>query len=367
MSHIKVAYMFGQLNRGGAETLVLDVCAHSAVLPFTPMLIHRNGGVLGTDFARTEVQMYKLSPRRGKYISYILALRHLLLRNNVTVVHAQQSLDGVFAKIATIGTGIKVVVTFHGFDFRENKLSKCFHWLALRLCDTACFVSKCQRDYYLESYKIQSRRQRTCFIYDGVDFRKLDKLYDAPNDIISNNRVKLVMVGNFMRGRDQYQICRSLKRVKEQTNNFDFYFVGRRTKGVEYLYDNCIRYIKENDLDENVHILGERSDVPAILQQMEGFVYASNCDTFGIAIVEAMAVGLPVVVNDWAVMKEITNNGEWATIYTTEDIEDCADKIVDLIEHIDTYHAKAQMLKPIVRKAYSIEQHIEQLNLMYSR
>jgi glycosyltransferase involved in cell wall biosynthesis len=47
-----------------------------------------------------------------------------------------------------------------------------------------------------------------------------------------------------------------------------------------------------------VHFLGHRNDVIALLKGADFFIQASRWEGFGIAAVEAMAVGLPVIVTD---------------------------------------------------------------------
>jgi len=89
-----------------------------------------------------------------------------------------------------------------------------------------------------------------------------------------------------------------------------------------HLYDDCVNYCKQNGLEYKVLFLGSRTDIPQILDQLDAFVYATDHDTFGIAVVEAMAVGVPVFVNDWEVMKEITVDGKYATLYKTKDEKD---------------------------------------------
>jgi len=113
-----------------------------------------------------------------------------------------------------------------------------------------------------------------------------------------------------------------------------------------------------------------RQDVPELLMQMDGFVYSSVSDTFGIAVVEAMAAGLPVIVNDWEVMREITNDGAWATLYRSNDAEDCADKIDKLIHELRTNREqvmqRCESIAHEVRAKFSIENHIRQLEQIYN-
>ena len=105
--------------------------------------------------------------------------------------------------------------------------------------------------------------------------------------------------------------------------------------------------------------------MPAILQYADIFIYSSEHDTFGIAVVEAMAVGLPVVVNDWDVIKEITEEGTFATLYRSGDVTDSVDKIEHLLMNLEAYKRNAKMLMDRVRERYSIQTHIQNLNMVY--
>ena len=113
----------------------------------------------------------------------------------------------------------------------------------------------------------------------------------------------------------------------------------------------------------HVHFLGVRSDVPELLKSMDGFVYSTDHDTFGIAVVEAMAAGLPVVVNDWPVMNEVC--GDDAVYFKSKDPEDCADKIELLLAELPQRKEAARKNAEIVRRKYSIESYIERLAKIY--
>ena len=381
---MKVAYLLGSLNRGGTETLLLDVFRSAQSASFGIIGVHRHDGAYRDDFYQAGPPVYRLFPRHFGLLCYLLRLRNLLLREKVSVVHAQQAVDCLYAVLATAGTDIRVVETFHGFDFGAGKPARWLNRLSIRMADAVCFVSRAQRDYFIRRYALQKQSSKLHVVYNGVDFSKLDGENAEPDFLSANGpatagipvshtaevqmrRIRLAMVRNFVRGRAQSSICRSIKLLRDRgCTGFDFYFVGKRDEAEPWRYDDCVRYCRENGL-ENVHFLGGRGDVPAVLQHIDGFVYATDHDTFGIAVVEAMAAGIPVVVNDWQVMTEITHDGQWAALYRTGDDADCARAVSELLEHLADRKRKAAAIAPQVRAAYSIERHISRLAEIYDK
>ena len=61
---MKVAYYFGRLNRGGAETLVADLLMCHENIPFQPVCIYRDEGTLSEMFRQSGAPMLKLRRRK---------------------------------------------------------------------------------------------------------------------------------------------------------------------------------------------------------------------------------------------------------------------------------------------------------------
>ena len=320
---MKIAYLLGSLNRGGTETLMLDVFRNAQKHGLNAIGLYRKGGQLESDFIQSGVPMYKLQVRRN-LVGYIIQLRRLLIRNKITVVHAQQPIDALFAWFACQNTGIKLILTFHGYDFDTRKSGLLILKFIIKRTDVNLFVSKAQQEYYEQKYSLTPEKQQV--VYNGVSFEKLnatthkmisshhisnlrDELHITPDTLL------LGTVGNFNSVRDQLTLCRFLKLLDKHEIDFHFVFVGKRIETTPDLYNECFNFCQKNGLSTKVSFLGSRNDVPAILHQLDAFMYATNHDTFGIAVVEAMAVGVPVFVNDWKVMAEITDNGKYATLY----------------------------------------------------
>lgn len=378
---MKIAYLLGSLNRGGTETLLLDVFRNAAANQLEAIAVYRKSGVLESDFINSPVQLYKL-PFQKNIVRYFFHLRKILINQNIKCIHAQQPLDALLAWIATFGLDIKILLTLHGYDLQESRLGKMILSFILKRTDTNIYVSNAQREYYQKKYRLDENKQRV--LYNGISFNKFDKIKSASTHSMTSSHtmskentlrrdLKLTpeavlfgMVGNFNKVRDQLTICRFLKLLKKEDIPFYFVFMGKRVENSSNLYDDCVNYCRQNDLLANVSFLGSREDVPDILSQLDVFVYATDHDTFGIGVVEAMAVGIPVFVNDWLVMSEITDNGKYATIYKTKDEQDLLRYFLLFLQDNTSFIRKAREASIFVREKYSIEKHIEKLKKIYN-
>ena len=362
---MKIAYILGSLNRGGAETLVLDIFKNHRPSDFNLVCIHRKSGVLKEEFKHTNVPMIHLSVKKNVF-SYLYRLRNTLKRHAVDVIHVHQLIDALFVWLVFLGQKKKIIFTLHGYDFQKKKSQKFLLGFILGKTDKNIYVSNAQKEYYQTEYKLDKKNQIT--IYNGISFSKIDSFTFSSlrNELgIDQNSLLLGSVGNFVPGRDQMTICRFLKGLNEQTVDFHFVFVGKYVNDSSYFYDACVLYCHNNNLTNKVTFLGLRSDVPNIVSQLDAFIYSTKHDTFGIAMVEAMSLGVPLFVNDWSVANEITKNGEYATLYKTKDESSLLSCFMHFISNRITYYSKATKAKLYVRDKFSIKQHVENLKEVY--
>ena len=105
---------------------------------------------------------------------------------------------------------------------------------------------------------------------------------------ISNNYKKIcIVVGNLMKRKNPFEIIHSFKRLNLEA---DLVFVG---EGV--LMAQCIEVAKGHD---NIKILGNKRNVAEYLQISDYFLSAAIAEGLPNAVIEAMAVGLPVILSN---------------------------------------------------------------------
>lgn len=365
---MKVAYLIGSLNRGGAETLLLDIFRKCESTPFDMILIHRKGGLYENDFENEKPHCYRIAPRKWHFCAYLQQLRNTIIEEHVTIIHAFYWLDVIYAKLATVGLNIPIVITFHGYLGGEaGWLDGLRYRMVMQVAKKLCFVSKVQMQSYEKRYG-EVVKKNGVVLYNGLNFDKFDLAREGVSEITNERKIQLCMVGNFNSVRSQIVVAKALALLKNRkVIPWKFSFIGGKCKGEERYYDECVAYCEEHDLN-NIHFLGVRKDVPTILKSMDGFVYSSDNDTFGIAVIEAIACGLPIIVNDHPVMKEVCGEAnDGIRYYKTGDAVDAAAQIEAMVENLELSKKTAVANAVRVRDKYAIETHIQQIYKVYSK
>ena len=147
---------------------------------------------------------------------------------------------------------------------------------------------------------IPATRSRTTIIPNAADVSRFAHVA-APADRaalgIPAHATLLTCVGRLEEQKDHATLIRAMGRLPETVHAA---FVGG---GV--LEEGLRAQAASLGVGERVHFLGRRSDIPEILTASDMYVQPSRWEGFGIAVVEAMAAGLPVVISDVAGVREV--------------------------------------------------------------
>jgi len=359
---MKVAHLMGTLNRGGAETLLLDICRNAEAAEFDMILIHRREGIMLNDFQDSGVELVKITPKSFWDVGYLFRLRRIIRERQFGLLHAHQNIDALVALIVTIGLGTKVVLNIHGLGLESGFIPSTIRRVAISNVDLTLYVSKNQQAHYAD-------RKRSLVLYNGLDFTKTGaaSISEIRNEFkVADDEMLLGSVGNFTNVRDQITVCHFLAVIASEGIRFKFIFIGAPSPAEPKLYAACVDFCRKQGIEDRVIFTGSRSDVPTLLPQLDAFIYSTVHDTFGIALVEAIASGIPVFVNDQAVMREVTNDGAWANIYQTKNINDLYSKFIQFYEEPEMYLEKARENATAIKVRYDIGNYLRNLKQIYA-
>ena len=291
----------------------------------------------------------------------IWGLRKYVKQNKIDLVHCHTPYGLVYIFFATLLLPVERILTVHGS--KNNTRSKLIYIISFILSHRVLFVSSSFKERMKSALGLKENKKFKV-LQNGINVEKFPQFSDSIKS--ANRPIALGMVGNFYNdGRDQLTVCKGTKLLKKKGLEFSLYFAGGARKEKSYFLDSCVSYVKVNDLTDSVKFLGFQDDVYSLLNEWDVFVYSSNRDTFGIAVVEAMMAGIPVIVNDLDVFVEITENGKYGTLYKSKDPNDLAARIEAYLKNPKPFHEKAELAAVYAREKFSIEKHVKQLHKIY--
>lgn len=110
-------------------------------------------------------------------------------------------------------------------------------------------------------------------------------------------------------------LIKAFARIKDNVDGAELWIAGEGEERGE-----LERIINEEELGESVKLLGWQDDLGPIYEQAAGFVLSSDAEGYGLAVIEAMQHGLPVVMTDVGLADEIVINEESGLVVPVNDI-----------------------------------------------
>jgi glycosyltransferase involved in cell wall biosynthesis len=110
---------------------------------------------------------------------------------------------------------------------------------------------------------------------------------------------------------------------------------------------------------------GMRRDIPSLLPLMDLFVLPSLYEGFGIAILEAMAAGRPVVATAVGGIPEVVVHGETGLLVPPGDPVALADALHELLAHPERARALGARGRERAREKFRIESIVRQHEALY--
>lgn len=365
---MKVMHILDSLNRGGTEMLTLDVCRNARANNLDLTLVVTGSGELESEFKNSGAHFYRLERRGPVDLKLARKIRSIIEENRIEVVHTHQAVEALHAYLATRrSANIKRAMTFHlCTSDAKNKL-------ALNLLVPRMHANVAVSQELLNCLQATAgfdTTERFYVVHNGVDRHRLKPTgTDLRKELgIAANNLLLGMIANFYpdRRKDQLTICRSLPAFFAAVPEAHFVFVGGDVDAGPEM-ERCVAACHDLNITDRVRFLGNRADIPDILQALDIYVHSSVNESLGMAVVEAMLSGVATVVSDIGALLEVTGNGEVAVVFRTGDAGDLAAKLVALAGDADRRGELAQRGQDYALRHFTIEAHISRLIELYNK
>lgn len=233
----------------------------------------------------------------------IIDITRFLRNNFYHVVHTHNSKAGFIGRLAARLAGVPVIIhTVHGFAFHEEEpmwrqsLFKILEILASRWCDKMIFISQPLIDWALKEGI--TTKDKIIKIYSGIDLDKFRPLNENEETLIrkkwgiNENDAVIGIVSKLWEGKGHEVLISAFREIKKEIKTAKLVIVGEGP-----LQGRLNRLVKTLGLEESVIFTGFQSDVSEIISCFDVAVLPSFFEGMGRVLLEAMAMGKPVVAS----------------------------------------------------------------------
>jgi glycosyltransferase involved in cell wall biosynthesis len=307
---IKVLHIIKSLGRGGAETLLPETLKlhdkrkfefhYIYFLPWKNQMvesIEQAGGHVMCIAARNNIFMVLSA---SKVISYI---KH----NDIDIVHSHLPWAGVVARLAKKLRNVPLVYTEHNKQERYHGITRIMN-LSTIGANTRILAVSDEVAVSIRKFKPKLRAPLSV-LANGVNSASFSRSLFSGNEV----RVELnipadaIVTGTVSVFREQKRLdvwLQTAAAILKDHPNTHFIIVGDGPKR-----DEIFKLRNDLGLVERVHLVGLQTEVRPYLAAMDIFMMASKFEGLPVALLEAMAMSLPVVSSSAGGIPQVVRNG----------------------------------------------------------
>jgi glycosyltransferase involved in cell wall biosynthesis len=367
-NRIPVLQIIKSLGRGGAEMLLAETLKlhdqekfnfhYMYFLPWKDQLVPQlkaNGGKVICMGGNNNIQLFMKAGAVARYVK----------KNKIQLIHAHLPWAGILARLVGILTGIPVIYTEHNKQERYHFLTRMIN---LNTMDSLKVVVPVSRDVEESIRKFKPKVKASVItILNGVnvdhfkpaskDDGKIRNQFNIPQEATV---IATIGVFRFQKRFDLWlDIANEIVRVKSDVR---FIIVGDGP-----LKDQILARRKELNLEAHVHMAGLQTDVRPYLAAADIYMMSSVFEGLPIALLEAMACGLPVISTDAGGIKEVVRHENEGLLCSVNEPKKLTDLALRLVTDMPLRKKLAFNARIRIVNDFSMRKMVDELEILYQQ
>lgn len=263
-----------------------------------------------------------------------LQLRELILRYGFSLVHCHTPMGGAIARLAALTVKKKpwVIYTAHGFHFYKG--APIWNWLfypieRILACFTNCLITINHEDLaYARSFRLGKNGFSAWIPGEGIDmetFHAEAGKFTKEQLGIPEEALFILSVGELNKNKNHIAILKAMERLKDP-----LIYYGICGTGKHKYRKKLLAAAKKCGLENRFRLFGYQEQVEKYLQAADVFAFPSRREGLGMAALEAMASGCPILAADNRGTREFMKDKYTGIVVPPDDISGFADAILQL-------------------------------------
>jgi sugar transferase (PEP-CTERM/EpsH1 system associated) len=338
-SPLRILHILNRLDRGGTELAVLKLIRGLSDRCFE----HRLASLRGIDPRLESVplpggELLGAGKIRSGLQFPLFRIVNLMRTYRPHIVHSRNwgAIEAIpAARLARVPIAVH---SEHGYELDMlaglPKRRRVFRRVAYEMADAVVAVTHELRDYHAHQAWVTPERIRV--IYNGVDTERFSARPDMRASVrtkfgLAENMFVVGTVGRMVPIKDHPTLLRATQILLSRGIQVHALLVG---SGPEL--QNNLQVVKVSpELKRHVTFVGDSDEVPELLNAMDAFVLPSISEGMSNTLLEAMAVGLPVIATSVGGNTEVIEENRSGWLFTPRDAEILASRLAVLASRED--------------------------------
>jgi glycosyltransferase involved in cell wall biosynthesis len=351
---------------GGGERYVVDLSnslterghdVYVAVRPHSPL----------TKFLKLSANNIKTLPLRNALDPQSArGLARLVSEKRIDVVHAHMARDySLAAYAARAKPKPKFIVTRHVLFPLSG-----FHRRTLSGANAIIAVSSAV------ARQVSSQRlvpdQKIALVPNGIDVERFvracanfDRTSFLKSMDLPSSRLLVGSIGELRKLKRHDDLVKAARIVANKLPDAHFVIAGVDTSPSGENRKKLVDLVNQSKLEDRVHFLGWLDDAEKLLCALDVFVSASETESFGLSIAEAMASGTAVVATRTEGAQEVVDDQVTGLLVNIGNIEELANAIVRLLEDAELRRSMGEQSRAAAKKRFTLERMVNQIEKVY--
>lgn len=356
---MKILYVITSLGLGGAEKVVCDLADQMLLKGHEVKIVYLTGDKLVIPKSSNVEIIYLALNGIKSFIPASIRYRNLVRDFRPDIVHAHMVHANIFARLNRINQRIpKLICTAHNSN-EGSKIRMLAYRYTNSLSDINTNVSEEASQTLID--KGAFTKDDLITIYNGIDLNKfnVDKIKNN-FDSIEQNFINFISIGRFNEQKDYPNLLTAISYLdKELEVPVKFQIAGDGVLRLELEH-----LINKLNLTTHVKLLGNRQDIPELLNNSKFFVLSSKHEGLPTVVIEAMASGCFVIATNCGGTAEIM--GDTGILVPPQDSQELAKAIQQALSlNNKQIEANNQRARQRIEQLFSLEKSVEKWLQIY--
>ena len=284
---MNILQILPELNVGGVERGTVDFSKYLVQKGHKAVVVS-NGGVQIEKLKECGAKHYQLPVHKKSLFTMVRSikpLREIIINEKIDIVHARSRVPGWIAYFACRKTQASFIATCHGY-YKNKIWSQVMGWSKLVIVPSEIIGR-----HMIDHYKVSAKNIRC--IPRSVD---LDNFNRMKKEKKGNPEKVIAIVGRITPLKGHKFFLQAMAKVIRNMPYIRIWIIGDVPKNKNQYLLELETLAKRLGIQKNVEFLGRRENVAELLSDTDLLVMSSvEPESFGRVILEAQAVGVPVV------------------------------------------------------------------------